>query len=59
MKTSTTGKVEGNIHKVKGEVKETVGQITNDPQLEAEGTIEKAEGKAQETVGQIKKVLGK
>ncbi len=59
MKTSTTDKVEGNIHKVKGKVKETVGQITNNPQLEAEGTIEKAEGKAQEKVGQIKKVLEK
>ena len=59
MKTSTTDKVEGNIHKVNGEIKETVGQITNDPHLEAEGTIEKAEGKAQDAVGQIKKVLGK
>ncbi|WP_321417884.1 CsbD family protein [uncultured Methanomethylovorans sp.] len=59
MKTSTTDKVEGTIHKMKGEVKETVGQITNDPYLEAEGTIEKAEGKTQEKVGQIKKVLGK
>ncbi|WP_094228783.1 CsbD family protein [Methanolobus psychrotolerans] len=59
MKTSRTDKVEGTIHKVKGGVKETVGELTNNPHLEAEGKVEKAKGKAQEKVGHIKKVLGK
>jgi uncharacterized protein YjbJ (UPF0337 family) len=59
MKTSTTDQVEGKLHKVKGEIKETTGELINDPYLEAEGNIEKKEGKAQEKVGQIKKVLGK
>jgi uncharacterized protein YjbJ (UPF0337 family) len=59
MKTSTEDKVEGEFHKAKGQIKETIGELSNNPDLEAEGIIEKTEGKAQEKVGQIKKVLGK
>ena len=59
MKTSTKDQVEGKLHKVKGEIKETVGELVNNPNLEAEGSVEKIEGKAQEKVGQIKKVMGK
>jgi uncharacterized protein YjbJ (UPF0337 family) len=59
MKTSTEDQVEGKLHKVKGEIKGTVGELINDPYLEAEGNIEKKAGEAQEKVGQIKKVLGK
>jgi uncharacterized protein YjbJ (UPF0337 family) len=51
--------VEGKFHKAKGEIKETLGELSNNPDLEAEGIIEKTEGKAQEKVGQIKKVVGK
>ena len=39
--------------------RETVGELINNPNLEAEGIIEKAEGKTQEKVGQIKKVMDK
>lgn len=59
MKSSTDDKVEGKYHKAKGEVKETVGEITSDRNLEAEGEAEKREGKAQEKVGQIKKIFDK
>jgi uncharacterized protein YjbJ (UPF0337 family) len=59
MKTSTEDQVEGKLHKAKGEIKETVGELINDPYLEAEGNIEKKAGEAQEKVGQIRKVLGK
>ena len=59
MKTSTKDQVEGKLHKVKGEIKETVGKLVNDSHLKAEGNVEKKEGKAQEKVGQIKKILGK
>ncbi|HWR25453.1 MAG TPA: CsbD family protein [Methanosarcina sp.] len=59
MKTSTRDQAEGKLHKVKGEIKETVGELINDPYLEAEGKVEKTEGKAQEKAGQIKKVMGK
>jgi uncharacterized protein YjbJ (UPF0337 family) len=59
MKTSTRDQVEGKLHEVKGQVKETVGELINDPYLEVEGNAETKEGKMQEKVGQIKKVLGK
>ena len=47
MKSGTQDQVEGKLHGAKGQVKETVGKITNNPNLEAEGIVEKAEGKAQ------------
>ncbi|HZK88154.1 MAG TPA: CsbD family protein [Anaerovoracaceae bacterium] len=59
MKTSTEDQVEGKFHKTKGGIKETLGELSNNPDLEAESIIEKTEGKAQEKVGQIKKVFGK
>jgi uncharacterized protein YjbJ (UPF0337 family) len=59
MKSSTRDQVEGKLHGAKGQVKETVGELINDPYLEAEGNVEKKEGKVQEKVGQIKKVMGK
>jgi uncharacterized protein YjbJ (UPF0337 family) len=42
---------------VKGKVKETVGQVTNNPDLEAEGKAEHRAGKVEKKVGQIKKVF--
>ena len=59
MKSSTQDQVEGKLHAVKGQVKETVGELIKDPYLEAEGIVEKKEGKVQEKVGQIKKVMEK
>ena len=59
MKTSTEDKVEGKLHKVKGEVKETVGELINDSHLKAEGNVEKKKGDVQEKVGKIKKFVGK
>jgi len=41
MKSSTQDKIEGALHKVKGKVKETVGEIVGNPDLKAEGKIEK------------------
>ena len=48
MKTSTKDQVEGKLHQVKGEIKETVGKLINDFHLKAEGNVEKKEGQAQE-----------
>ncbi len=59
MKSSTQDKIESNIHKVKGGIKEAAGKITKNTDLEIEGKSEKIEGKIQEKVGQIKKVFGK
>ena len=59
MKSSTRDEVESKVHKIKGEIKETAGQLRDNPKLEAEGTEEKIIGKVQEKTGQIKKVFGK
>ena len=58
MKSSTRDNAEGSLHKVKGKVKETVGKIVGNTDLETEGKIEKIEGKIQEKRGRIKKTLG-
>lgn len=58
MKSSIKDQAEGAFHKVKGSVKEIVGIISENPNLEAEGNREKIDGTVQEKIGQIKKVLG-
>ena len=57
-KPSTKDALEGNLHDLKGKVKEKAGQLVNDPDLEAEGQAEKIAGKIQKKVGQVAKVLG-
>jgi uncharacterized protein YjbJ (UPF0337 family) len=59
MKSSTTDKVEGKAHELKGAVKEKIGHATNDPNMETEGTSEKMDGKVQKKVGDVKKVFNK
>jgi uncharacterized protein YjbJ (UPF0337 family) len=59
MKSSTKDKVEGNMHQVKGKIKETAGKIVGNEDLEAEGKVENIKGKVQEKVGDVKKVWGK
>jgi len=59
MKTSTTDKIKGKFHQVKGDIKEKAGQITNDPKLEAKGQDEKLGGKIQKKIGEIEKVIEK
>lgn len=45
MKSSTKEQVEGNVRKIKGEIKETAGKHINNPDLEREGKDEKVIGK--------------
>ena len=59
MKPGLQDEVEGKLQNLKGKVKEKVGKLTNDPDLETEGQAEEIAGKVQEKVGQVKKVLGK
>ena len=59
MTQSTNDQVKGKFHEVKGGVKEKVGQVTDNPKLEAEGKVEKLAGKIQTKVGEIEKVLEK
>ena len=59
MKPSTKDEIAGKVHEVKGDIKEKVGHLTNDPDLEAEGTGEKIAGKVQKKIGQVEKVVEK
>jgi uncharacterized protein YjbJ (UPF0337 family) len=59
MKSSTQDKAEAMFHKVKGNVKEVAGKISDNSKLETEGTFEKMTGQVQEKVAQVKKVWGK
>lgn len=60
--TNTTGthdQVEGKVHEVKGAIKQKIGQVTNNPNLEDEGTAERIDGVVEKKVGDVKKVFNK
>ena len=59
MNSGTKDQTQGKFHEVKGKLKETVGQVINDPDLEAEGKSENLAGKVQKKIGQIKDVFKK
>jgi uncharacterized protein YjbJ (UPF0337 family) len=59
MKPSTKDEIAGKVHEVKGTIKEKVGELTNDSDLEGEGIGEKIAGKVQKKIGQVEKALGK
>jgi uncharacterized protein YjbJ (UPF0337 family) len=46
--------VKGNLDKLTGKIKETVGQLTNDKELETKGKLDQVKGSAQEAVGRVK-----
>jgi uncharacterized protein YjbJ (UPF0337 family) len=51
--------VKGVAERAKGTVKEAVGKITGDKELQAEGRAEKAKGSARDAVGAAKDVTKK
>ena len=53
MKPSTENEIAGEVHEVKGKIKEKVGRLTKDRNLEADGTGEKVAGKVQKKVGEL------
>jgi uncharacterized protein YjbJ (UPF0337 family) len=59
MKPGTKNEIAGEIHEVKGKIKEKAGKLTNDPDLEGAGMGEKIAGKIQAKIGQIQKVAEK
>jgi uncharacterized protein YjbJ (UPF0337 family) len=59
VKSSTRDNAEGNMHQVRGKIKEVVGKTVGNSNLEAEGTVEKFKGKVQKKSGRIKKALDK
>jgi uncharacterized protein YjbJ (UPF0337 family) len=59
MKPSTDDKTTGKLHEVKGTIKQTIGELTNNPDLETEGRAEKNAGKVQNWVGKVEKAVGR
>ena len=59
MNQSTSYRATGKIHEVKGAIRQKVGEITNNPELEDDGKSEKIAGKVQSVIGKIEKVAGK
>jgi len=58
MKPSTNDRTEGKFHEVKGKIKEQVGKVTNNPNLEVTGDAEKKAGKVQDWIGRAEKAIG-
>jgi uncharacterized protein YjbJ (UPF0337 family) len=59
MEPSTKDELAGRVHEVKGTIKEKVGALTNDPDLEGEGIGEQIAGKVQKIIGKVEKVIEK
>ncbi len=55
MKSNTENSAEGKIHQVRGKIKETIGKIFDNQELEIKGKVENAKGKIQEKIGEIGK----
>jgi uncharacterized protein YjbJ (UPF0337 family) len=50
--------VEGKGKDIKGQVKEKVGEFTNNPNLESEGEADQVEGKVQKNIGEARRKVG-
>jgi uncharacterized protein YjbJ (UPF0337 family) len=50
--------LEGQADKVKGKVKQAVGDLTDDEQLHDEGVVDEAAGNVQEGYGRTKRKVG-
>ena len=59
MKSGDKDRRQGKAHEAKGRIKKAVGQLTDQPRLQAEGKDEETAGKIQHKIGQIKNVFGK
>jgi uncharacterized protein YjbJ (UPF0337 family) len=59
MRSSTRNEIAGKIHEAKGAIKQKVGRLTNDADLQAEGIGEKIGGKIQKKIGQVEKAVEK
>ncbi len=58
MKLSTDDRAKGKLHEVQGAIKQKIGELTKNPDLEDEGKTEKTAGKVQHFVGKIEKAVG-
>jgi len=55
----TEDEFKGKAREVKGRVKDAMGGLTNDPEMQVEGKIDKLTGKAQNTLGKVERDLKK
>lgn len=58
MAIPNSDEAKGKWEQVKGTVKDKVGEITGNRDLEAEGEVQNAEGETQETWGKLKRGVG-
>jgi uncharacterized protein YjbJ (UPF0337 family) len=58
MKQSTKDQAAGKAQVVKGKIKEKVGQVSGNMDLENEGTTDRVVGKGREVIGKIEKAAG-
>jgi uncharacterized protein YjbJ (UPF0337 family) len=54
MGAGTGDKTEGKLDELKGKVKEGVGDLTDNRDLEAEGEVDQAKGKGKQAWGDVK-----
>jgi uncharacterized protein YjbJ (UPF0337 family) len=47
-------KIKGGVSKAKGEVKDQIGNATDNKSLQAEGKMDKAKGEVQQGIGKLK-----
>ncbi len=57
MKSSTKDKIKGLTDKIKGNVKEGLGSLSGNRDLEEEGKNDQLKGAARKKIGEIKKVF--
>jgi uncharacterized protein YjbJ (UPF0337 family) len=55
MSNSTSDKIKAGVNKAKGEVKDQIGNATNNRSLQAEGKKDKAKGAVQDKIADVKK----
>ena len=51
--------IKGTADKAKGAIKDAVGKVTGDKELQAEGKMDKAKGSAHKAAGDVKDALRK
>jgi uncharacterized protein YjbJ (UPF0337 family) len=56
--SSLKDRTKGKFHQVNGKIKENVGRLVGNQELEAEGRKENLSGKVQDKIGQVEKVIG-
>ncbi len=54
----TKKRAEGRVRSGIGSVKEAIGRVVSDPDLENEGTFQRAKGKVKETIGEVGQGIG-